>query len=126
MNYRKIQRVKNKIKSIVMATRYKKCDCENYRSDNEIDYKEARDMIQQKDGVLLIDVRSNAEYQEGHLSGAMNIPLEEIELRSRNINKDTDIILYCQTGVRSTRAYERLKGLGFSNVYTIKGGLNNI
>ena len=96
-----------------------------YRNMEEYDIniKELKEM--QKLGATLIDVRSAAEYKEGHLSGAINVP--EYEIKSKfnklNLEKDKIIILYCISGYRSKRAYIKLKKLGYNRIYNLYGGL---
>ena len=77
---------------------------------------------------IIIDIRGKREYKEGHLSGSINIPLFELK---RNIskyvlNKEELILVYCQSGIRSKKAACTLEGLGYINVYNLKGGLDNI
>nr|WP_295076034.1 rhodanese-like domain-containing protein [uncultured Roseateles sp.] len=64
---------------------------------------------------VVIDVRSPAEYAEGHVSGALNIEHSEIakEISKFNIAKDDKIVLYCRSGRRSAIALESLKQLGY-------------
>lgn len=73
-----------------------------------------------------IDVRTPAEYQDGHKEGAYNIPHTEIGLRigELNLNKDAEINLYCRSGKRASMAQATLKGMGFTHVQNI-GGLND-
>ena len=77
-------------------------------------------------GAILIDVRSNQEYREGHLQGAINIPDFEIINRvEREIPKKRQvIILYCQYGGRSKNVSSIMKKMGYANVYNLYGGLN--
>lgn len=93
--------------------------------NNEISYEEAIDIICKDPSVTLIDVRSEQEFREGHLPGAVSIPVYDL---ARNISKtvmcrDNVIILYCQKGARSKKAAKILADLCYTNVYTIKGGL---
>ncbi|MBR2744294.1 MAG: rhodanese-like domain-containing protein [Clostridia bacterium] len=69
--------------------------------------------------VTIIDVRSRQEFNEGHFSGAINIPLCEIRKTIGRIvpNKDEIIVAYCTAGVRSARAISILKALGYRNLY---------
>lgn len=78
--------------------------------------------------VFLIDVRNNQEYEEGHLNGAINISLYNIEKQIENIVKDkTDlIILYCSSGNRSKEAKKILENLGYQEVYNLKGGIDKV
>ena len=75
----------------------------------------------------LIDVRSRQEYREGHLNKSINIPLFDIERGNYNFSsKDLLIILYCQSGTRSIKALQILRRKGYSRVYQLNGGLDNI
>lgn len=77
-------------------------------------------------GAILIDVRSNQEYKEGHLKGAVNIPDFEITKRiEREIPKKNQlIILYCQYGGRSRGCLNQMRQLGYTNLYNLYGGLD--
>lgn len=70
---------------------------------------------------LLIDVRSPAEFAEGHITGARNIPLQEIERRLKEVPKDKPIILYCRSGNRSGMALQMLRSAGYETVYNAGG-----
>ena len=99
----------------------------NNRSTKELPYN----LFQEKflnEKAILIDVRSNQEYEEGHLNGAINIPLYQLERKIKNIekNKQAIILLYCLTGFRSSEGQKILENLGYNNVYSLKGGLNQI
>lgn len=76
----------------------------------------------------IIDVRSRREYRENHLNGSINIPLPDVK---RNIekyvqDKNKKILVCCQSGFRSAKAVEILENLGYTSVYNLKGGLENI
>lgn len=83
-------------------------------------------------GTVLIDIRELAEYQRGHIPGAMYISrgLLEFEilpaLQKRGIDtepEDCDIVLYCGTGGRSALAAKSLDAMGFRNVKSMDGGI---
>lgn len=82
--------------------------------------------IKVSQGAILVDVRSNQEYKEGHLQGAINIPEFEINNRiQREIPKKNQlIILYCQYGGRSKNVMNIMKRMGYTNVYNLYGGLD--
>lgn len=79
-----------------------------------------------KDGALLLDVRSSGEFSEGHLPGAVNVPVQELEasLGSLSPDKARPIVVYCRSGVRSARARSRLLQAGFTRVEDL-GALSN-
>lgn len=86
-----------------------------------IDSNEAKDLID--NGAIIIDVREENEFSESHIPGAINVPLGIIY--SVDYDKDTAIILYCATGVRSSSAAKVLHDNGYMNVYNLDGGLIN-
>lgn len=73
-------------------------------------------------GASIVDVRSWNEHEEWHINGDVNIPLDNLceEISKIYPDKDTLIIFYCSAGVRSARAVEQAKELGYENVYSIK------
>lgn len=73
---------------------------------------------------ILIDVRTTEEYKEGTIPGAMNLNIHEEEFTRiiRHFPKDRELIVFCQSGERSTEAYELLKSLGFEKVSQLSGG----
>lgn len=81
----------------------------------------------QKNGAVIVDVRSSQEYKEGHINEAINIPYYEIKKNVNNVlkNKNQEIVLYCQTGFRSKQAYKKLIKLEYKKVYNLYGGLDN-
>lgn len=89
-----------------------------------IDAEEAKAMLE-KGGVTLVDVRTSAEYEEGHIPGALIVPNEEIGAEPPSLlpDKDAAIIVYCRTGVRSREAAGKLANLGYTNVYNLSGGI---
>jgi len=82
--------------------------------------------LKQNQGAIIIDVRSSQEYLEGHLAGAINIPYYEINRNVYNIiNRNKEIVVYCQEGVRSKQAFKILKKLKYERVFNLYGGLEN-
>jgi phage shock protein E len=72
-------------------------------------------------GALVIDVRSRAEFNSGHLAGALNLPLDELEsaLPRRVQDKNHVLLLHCHTGMRSGLAKHRLKAMGYANAFNL-------
>lgn len=93
------------------------------RNIKEVEYKN----INPKE-YIIIDVRSRREYKEGHINGAINIPLSEINknIEKQVPNKQRKILLYCQYGSRSKKAAYILENLGYTQIYNLKGGIENI
>lgn len=90
-----------------------------FRSDKtDLKYEEAME-IYGRENAILIDVRTPEEYEKKHLSGAINIPIYEVENIEDEINdKDTILLLYCKTGKRSKIVKSILLQNGYKNVYT--------
>lgn len=76
------------------------------------------------DDILLIDVRTPDEFASGHLSGAINIPVEELQARLNEVPDDKPIVVYCRSGNRSHTASLILDSAGYSSaIYDIDGGV---
>ena len=71
---------------------------------------------------VLLDVRTTAEYREGHIPGSRNIPLQVLDNVEYLIkNKDIPLFVHCQSGARSRQAAELLQKKGYTNVKNIGG-----
>ncbi|EGN63108.1 hypothetical protein HMPREF0401_00469 [Fusobacterium animalis 11_3_2] len=79
-----------------------------------------------KNKEFLLDVREEYEYQDGHIKGAINLPLREILEKKDTLPKDKDIYVYCRSGHRSADAVNFLKSLGFEKVHNVGGGFIDI
>ncbi len=78
--------------------------------------------LDQKKGIILLDVRTDKEYAQGHIPGAVHVPLTDIGEKIKKLKKDKDIVVFCQNGSRSIWAIKRLMGMGYKNLYNLKGG----
>jgi len=77
-------------------------------------------------GAVVVDVRTEEEFEEAHYPNALCIPVNEITQRANEIGqKDTPVVLYCASGARSAYASKILKSLGFSKVVNA-GGLDDM
>ncbi|MBZ0300325.1 MAG: rhodanese-like domain-containing protein [Anaerolineae bacterium] len=71
---------------------------------------------------VLVDVRTPGEYQSGHLPGAVNIPLNELDRRLSEIPKGQPVVVVCATGNRSQTGSSILVRGGCTEVYNLRGG----
>ncbi len=79
-----------------------------------------------KPQVTFVDVRSEEEYEMNHYPGAKNIPLYELMQNLDDLKQiKNPIVIYCQSGARSSNAFMYLKQQGFENIYDA-GGLQNL
>lgn len=75
-------------------------------------------------GAVLIDVRESHEWKSGHAPGAKHIPLGSLENRLKEIAKEREIMVICQSGMRSKQAAKLLAGKGYQ-VSNVSGGMAN-
>lgn len=68
-------------------------------------------------GAKIVDVRTPAEYKDGHVKGSINLPLQTLGSQMNKLKKDEVIITCCRSGSRSGMARRQLKAAGFSQVY---------
>lgn len=78
-----------------------------------------------KDDIRIIDVRTAEQFQEGHLEGAISLPLEELASRLDELDKSQTYHVICQRGIKSVEATALLEEHGFS-VHNVDGGLNGM
>lgn len=86
---------------------------------SKTDYKQ---LVQQ--GAQIIDVRTRSEYSSGHVSGSVNIPLNELANSINKLKNNTPIITCCASGMRSASAKSALISLGFKEVYNGGGWMS--
>jgi len=76
------------------------------------------------DFATIIDVRSNSEWKNNHIAGAVHIPMSELKSRIEELKSyEGQLIMQCAVGGRSSKAVEILQEAGFSNVSNMNGGL---
>ncbi len=82
------------------------------------------DSLKSQQDILLLDIRTEAEYQAGHIRGATWLPRGKLEFDIQKLTTDPEarIVLYCRTGGRSALGVASLNGLGYKNVVDLDGG----
>jgi phage shock protein E len=90
-----------------------------YKQLNAVKPATAREGL--KKGALVIDVRSESEFQERHLPGAINVPLDRLrdEIARVAPNKEQALLLHCLSGTRSGMGTSSLKEIGYQNVFNL-------
>ncbi len=95
--------------------------CENSSKSETIDTNNALTLI--NEGAIILDVRTVDEFNREHIPNAINIPLDQID--TVGFDKDSKIIVYCQSGTRSKQAIDKMIELGYTSLYNLDGGLLN-
>lgn len=91
-------------------------------SYQKITAEEAKKIID-SENVIILDVRTQEEYNEGHIKDAILLPDTEITNKAYEVLKDKDakILVYCRSGRRSAQASKKLINMGYTNVYDFGG-----
>lgn len=74
-------------------------------------------------GITVVDVRERSEWQQGHIPGAVHIPLSQLPLRAAELNPSHPTAVICGSGVRSSTAASALAARGFAHVANVIGGI---
>jgi len=89
----------------------------------KISAEQAKSMIDEGKPYILLDVRTDEEFKEKRIDGAILIPDDEIKTRAETelSDKDALILIYCRSGRRSANAAKEMIGMGYTNVYDFGG-----
>jgi len=87
---------------------------------------EAKTMLDNDDSIILLDVRTQSEYDTEHIAGATLLPLDQISANASDVipDKNATYIVYCRSGNRSNQASQILVDLGYSSIYDMGGIIN--
>lgn len=84
---------------------------------------EAYQLVEQREGLFLLDVRTFGEYRQARLEGARLIPIDQIMKRISELPTDKPILVYCAVGSRSAQVVNYLARRGYPEVYNLYGGI---
>src|SRR5438105_3594417 len=92
----------------------------------EVSVQEVNDKLNPDNGFTLLDVREADEWEQGHLNKAIFLPRGFLEVKADKIltDKNQQIVVYCAGGTRSAFAAKTLQDLGYTDVYSMRGGFN--
>lgn len=94
---------------------------------NLIPTSQAKRLIQSGVITTIIDVRTSEEYETSHYPNSINIPVHMITGETtKELNKDSTLLIYCNTGQRARYAVNKFKKLGFKNVFYIETGYETL
>ncbi len=86
---------------------------------------ELQERLNNGEEVRIIDTRVAKQYEEAHIEGAINIPLEQLRAALDSLNKESVTFTYCNKGVTGNAAQNILLNHGFEQVYNLSGGYKN-
>ncbi len=89
-----------------------------------INLDKAKQMIEENPEVIVLDVRTLEEFNEGHIPNALLYPVQEIETRLTELDKEKTYIVVCRSGNRSRTASNILAENGFKHIYNTSGGMS--
>ncbi len=83
--------------------------------------------LQNRKSAIVVDIRNQDEFENGHIEQALNLPLDSIETNLKKLNKyrGKPLILVCQSGTRTAKAVGILKKNAFEDLYVLDGGLTS-
>ena len=89
-----------------------------------ISSEQLAEYLSEKEDIVLLDIRTEAEYEAGHIQGAQWFPRGKLEyyIQERVKDANSKIVLYCRTGGRSALATLTLKDMGYTDVVDLQGG----
>ena len=95
------------------------------KSSFDIGPQQVVQLMSHEDDVVIVDVREDKEFQQGHIKNAIHIPLSQFSSRIDELNKykNNNIVVGCRSGSRSGRACSKLKRKGFEKVHNLRGGV---
>ena len=92
--------------------------------DTTVSAVELRARLAERDDIRLVDVRTAAEFETGHIPASYHVPLDTLrEHRDEFHHIDAHVVLVCQSGNRAAQAAERLTDAGLANVQILDGGI---
>lgn len=91
----------------------------------QITADEVKKALDEKQHVILLDVRTPAEYSRGKITNSINLPVDDVEEKVESLipDKSQRVYVYCLSGSRSVYAVETMEKLGYTNVFNITQGL---
>jgi len=101
----------------------------NWNNEKNIEYGDVSievtiELIEQKPELVILDVRTVSEFEEGHIKEAINIPVDELVDRLDELSKDDELLVYCRTGNRSGIAVSILLNADYTKIYHMHEGIS--
>ncbi|MEL0456941.1 rhodanese-like domain-containing protein [Flavobacteriaceae bacterium SZ-1-7] len=102
-------------------------NCQSIGKEIKITPAELNEVLQSNEGIQLVDVRTQEEYQTSHLKNATNFDFYSKSFADslKTLDRNKPVYVYCRSGGRSGKSVEQLKKLGFKEIYDLEGGILN-
>lgn len=99
--------------------------CAPVKEGGDVTARQVAEMLRKDTSIILVDVRTPEEYQQGHIKGArlMDFYSAEFHAMMQTLPQDRPVILYCRSGRRSDEAMKFLTSIGYSRVFNMLGGI---
>lgn len=124
-------KIKNRIIIAFLFIVFLLSGCSSNKDVAEVDYEtitatNAYEIMQEREDIIILDVRTESEFDSGHIPNAILIPDDEIAQKAEAAltDKNATILVYCRSGRRSALASKELASLGYTDVYDF-GGIND-
>lgn len=92
--------------------------------DLNVRVAEAQELWEKQEAIIL-DVRTEEEYAQGHIPGVLFIPLDQLPTRIEEVPKDKKMLIICRSGNRSLEATQLLRDKGYTHVYNVTEGMSS-
>ena len=89
----------------------------------QISPKDLFDLIINENNFILVDVRASVEFEENHIEGAINIPVADLRARYTELDRNSQTVLICSSGNRSSLGTSILEQKGFTKLFNVAGGM---
>ncbi len=103
------------------------CNAQNEPTakSGNVKVEKAQEMVAESE-VVILDVRTPNEYENGHLENAqlVNYNAPDFESQLEDLDKEKSYLVYCHSGNRSGKAFRKMKEMGFEKVYNLEGGIS--
>ncbi|PFA62229.1 rhodanese [Bacillus sp. AFS015802] len=94
------------------------------KNSKQISTVELKSMLGDKNKQF-IDVRTPGEFKQNHIKQFKNMPLQSLQQSAHTLSKEKEVIVICQSGMRSANACKLLEKKGFTSLTNVKGGMNS-
>lgn len=98
------------------------------QDETAVDVDVVKEALDKKADVTVVDVRTPEEYAEGYIAGSVLVPLQDLQGSQEQLvkipDKEKTLYVHCKKGVRGAQAVEILRGLGYTDVHNVTGGID--